>query len=218
MKKQINFPQILVLIVALTGIFLIVISSVEQPITEEESTEKKLIEIEELGEEIEEENNGGEAIEEIPEEIIEAEPIEEEEIIEVIEPPIVKTIISNEKCENGIISLTLNNLYNDTINVKWSTFFCSGQITPNPGCDKESLAPGESTFCNNVGNFPRRGRRRVAIAIYKHTTVAVDVDCSSNLVTGSAVKEPPDYSLNPIFLISMLLLLLFVFNYYRVYY
>lgn len=225
MKKQLNFPQTVALIVVIIGAFLIVLSSVEQPITED--IEEKPAEIHALGEELIEEETKvekpikEEAKEELKEEKVTIEIIEEEP--EVIEPPIVKTIISNEKCENGIITLTLNNLFNDTINIKMSTFFISGKINPIPGCDKESLEPGESTFCSNVGRFPRRGRRRVAIAIYKHTTVGATVDCGdsiltedTNLVTGSVIKAPIYYNEKPIFPIVMLLLLLLVLNYYRV--
>lgn len=210
--KNPNFPKAVALIIAVIGIFLILINSVEQPIVEEPI--EVPAEIHALGEElIEEETKVEEVVEEVKEEV----PIEEE-VTEVIEKPVVKTFISNEKCEDGIISLNLNNLFNDTINVKWSTFFISGKININPGCDKESLEPGESTFCNNVGVFPRKGLRRVAIAIYKHTTIGVTVDCGTNLLTGSAVEEPIYYGFSPLFFIAMLFLFLFTFNYYRVHY
>ncbi len=210
--KKISFPAIIALIVVIIGLFLIITSNLQQPISKEKSAE-----IEELEKEIVEEEQVSEVIEEV-QEGIKTEEIPNEEKTEVIEPPIVKTFITNEKCENGIISLTLNNLFNDSINVKWSTFFISGKINSNPGCDKGYLQPGESTFCSNVGGFPRTGKRRVAIALYKHNTVGVTVDCSSNLVTGSAVKELSYYGLSPVFSIAMLFLLLFIFNYYRVYY
>ncbi len=213
MKKETYFGKAVVFIIAIIGVFLILMNSAQQPTTEE-SIEETPSEIHTLGEEIIEEETKEEVIEEVQEE---TEPIVEEEVIE--EKPIVKTFISDEKCENGIISLNLNNLFDDRINVKWSTFFVSGKIMSNPGCDKESLAPGESTFCSHVNhNWPRKVRSRVAIAIYKHTTVGATVDCSSNLVTGSAVKEQPYVGFNPIFFVVMLFLLLFTFNYYRVHY
>lgn len=206
-----EFPKIFALIVAIIGIFLILMSTIKEPVIEEEVREEKPAEIHALGEEIIKEKI--EIIEEVPEEkpIIEPQP-------EVIEQPIVKTFISDEKCENGIISLRLNNLFDDTINVKMSTFFVSGQISPKPGCDRYLLTPGESTFCDNVGSFARKGKRRVAIAIYKHTTVGVTVDCGSNFVTGSVIEETPYYGFSPVFFVLMLFFLLFVFNYYRVHY
>ncbi len=202
--KHNHFLKGIVFIISIITIFLIISSNVKEPMIEEEIIEETSPEIEKLGEEFVEK-----PIEEVPEETV-----IEEEVIE--EKP--KTFISEEECKDGVISLNLNNLYEDKINVKWSTFFCSGKIMVRPGCDKESLEPGESTFCSNVCSFPRKNRIRVAIAIYKHTTVGTTVDCGSNLVTGSAVKEPFYYGFNPIFFIVMFFLLSFVFNYYRVHY
>ena len=202
-------------IFTLTMIFLslILVNTIEQPVIEESN------DIKELREEIAQTELEDET--EIPEEIIEEAVEEVEEVVEEPkeEVPLVKTFISDAKCEDGIISLRLNNLYDDNINVDWSTFFISGKINPNPDCDMQELEPGESTFCGNVGGFPRIGRRRVAIAIYKHTTVGATVDCgSNNMITGSVIGELPYYGFNAVFFVLMTFLLLFTFNYYRVHY
>jgi len=129
----------------------------------------------------EEEPTEPEVIAPVEEPIIE-EPGIEEEIIE--EPTIEKPLetLSDAKCEDGYISVTLTNTFDETFSVNGLTWWISGRLSRNIQCDKAILAPGESTVCPKLNTYKLGGQRRVTVYIFKKP-YSVVVDCGK--YTGS---------------------------------
>lgn len=87
------------------------------------------------------------------------------------------TFVTNEKCVDGVISATFNNIWDDTITISSHIrVYCSAILNNKISCDKESIAAGESTTCTNLGFKSYTDKRKIVIN-HRHGKSFFYIDC-----------------------------------------
>ena len=85
-------------------------------------------------------------------------------------------LISNVRCVDGFVSLTLANLDEKEAELRRFKFYISNMLNNNPDCDKDVLLPGETTACTNLNNIALKGNR-MALVLYPGMRESVVVNC-----------------------------------------
>ena len=117
-----------------------------------------------------------------------AAPVEEPEVEETLPEPEVATeyegeeeMVKNAVCSDGKIGAVITNVAEETMTVSEDIkFLLRGLVVKEPGCDKEELAPGESTTCTSL-NGPFQvveGKNEVVIRLARAKEGLATVTCS----------------------------------------
>ena len=104
------------------------------------------------------------------------------------------TFISDLKCINGDISMTLTNILNTEKKLSDFSFFIAGRVNRNPNCDLKILKPGESTYCAAL-NSGIKFREKVLVSIgYPGKYEKAVVDCKKkNIATANIIRDIKEF-------------------------